>query len=132
MELSHQARWGSFMCVIVIFAALSHVDFATICKHAKHALKRFYTGCVGLLIFDLRQNYIFFSYCYIFCAKMYLKFTNLRLHVLHSRIFSRIVSIKYLLAYFWIFTHKTMTHWWYVLRNDIFTFPLISTIAHLS
>ena len=105
MELSHQARWGSFMCVIVIFAALSHVDFATICKHAKHALKRFYTGCVGLLIFDLRQNYIFFSYCYIFCAKMYLKFTNLRLHVLHSRIFSRIV-LKYRLAYFWIFTHR--------------------------
>jgi len=92
LELSHQARWGSFMCVIVIFAALSHVDFATICKHAKHALKRFYTGCVGLQIFDLRHNYIFFSYCYIFCAKMYLKFTNLRLHVLHSRIFSRIVS----------------------------------------
>ena len=92
LELSHQARSGSFMCVIVISTALSHVDFATICKHAKHALIRFYTGCVGLQIFDLRHNYIFFSDCYIFCAKMYLKFTIFRLHVLHSRIFSRIVS----------------------------------------
>jgi len=59
LELSHQAIPGSFMCVIVISTALSHVDFATICKHAKHALIRFYTGCVGLQILDLRYNYIF-------------------------------------------------------------------------
>lgn len=104
LELSHQAISGSFMCVIVISTALSHVDFATICKHAKHALIRFYTGCVGLQIFDLRYNYIFFFLIH-FCAKMYLKFTILRLHVLHSRIFSRIV-LKYRLAYFWIFTHR--------------------------
>ena len=68
LELSHQARSGSFMCVIVISTALSHVDFATICKHAKHALIRFYTGCVGLQIFDLRYNYIF-SFWYIFVQK---------------------------------------------------------------
>ena len=104
LELSHQARSGSFMCVIVISTALSHVDFATICKHAKHALIRFYTGCVGLQIFDLRYNYIFFLFDTFLC-KMYLKFTILRLHVLHSRIFSRIV-LKYRLAYFWIFTHR--------------------------
>ena len=131
MELSHQARWGSFMCVIVIFAALSHVDFATICKHAKHALKRFYTGCVGLqiliwdiIIFSFLIATFFVQKC-IWNSQIW-DFTCCTLE------FSLESYQKYLLSYFWIFTHKTMTHWWYVLRNDIFTFPLISTIAHLS
>ena len=72
------------MCVIVILIALSHVDFATICKHAKHALKRVYTGCVGLQDFDLRHNYIF---CFLFTHTFsFVKKNVFEIHDLTSRV----------------------------------------------
>ena len=122
LELSHQARSGSFMCVIVISTALSHVDFATICKHAKHALIRFYTGCVGLQIFDLRYNYIFFSFWYIFVQKCiwnsrFWDFTCCTLE------FSLESYYKISLGLFLDFHTQTMTHWWCVWEMTFSHFP---------